>query len=291
MMETEGTRVLVHTGERRYRLSLPPIYEGNLSTVYKAWDMALNRWAAVKEVPLRGLSPKDVKAMESEVTVACQLGERCEHVPQVFDRFRQRSGPEEYLYLVTQWIEGVSLRSLMRGEPLSDEEKLDLACQLCELTAQLHRERRQHRDLRPENLQVVRRGGRRQLWLLDFNLTAAVPRIGRGTAGYLAPEQSGISSQAGAERVDVFAIGVILYELFTGIIPMYGYHYLEDRGSGAWAKFIPPSGSGMGSVPEGLDPIVTKCMQLDWRQRYRDAGQIARDLRRLRRPGRPKTSN
>lgn len=281
-MEAEGTRELVHTGEFRYRLSLPPVYEGNLSTVYKARDMALNRWAAVKEVPLSGLSPKDVKALESEVTVACRLGEQCEHVPQVFARFRQRRGPKEYLYLVTQWIDGESLRSVMHEGSLNDAEKLDLARQLCDLTAQLHQKGYQHRDLRPENLQVARRNGRRQLWLLDFNLTAAVPRVGRGTAGYLAPEQTDASAPAGAGRVDIFAIGVILYELFTGIVPIPDYHYLQDSDGKAWAKFVPPSQSGKGSVPEGLDPIVTKCMRLDWRQRYPNAHQIARDLRRLR---------
>ncbi len=290
-METEETRMLVHTGEFRYRLSLPPVYEGNLSRVYKAWDMTLNRWAAVKEVPLSGLSPKDMKALESEVTVACRLSGQCEHVPQVFARFHQRSGSEEYLYLVTQWIEGESLRSVMSGGTLTDAEKLDLACQLCELTAQLHREKYQHRDLRPENVQVALRNGRRQLWLLDFNLTAAVPRIGRGTAGYLAPEQADISAQPGTGRVDVFAIGVMLYELFTGIVPMYGYHYLKGSDGGAWTKFVPPSGCGRGSVPEGLDPIVTKCMQLDWKRRYQDAGQIARDLRHLPRSDKPKASN
>ena len=290
-METEETRMLVHPGERRYRLSLPPVYEGNLSRVYKAWDITLNRWAAVKEVPLKGLSPKDVKAMESEVTVICQLDGQCEHVPLVLDWFHQRIGSEEYLYLVTQWIEGKSLRSVMRGETLADAEKLDLAYQLCELTAQLHRGKYQHRDLRPENLQVALRNYRRQLWLLDFNLTAAVPRVGRGTAGYLPPEQAGIPARVGAKRADIFAIGVILYELFTGIVPIYGYHYLEDSGGRAWAKFVPPSQCGKGSVPKELDPIVTKCMQLDWKRRYQDAGQIARDLRHLPRSDKPKASN
>lgn len=274
------TKTLVTTQALTYRLRLPPVYEGSQSKVYQATDPALNRMVAIKEVPLRGLSPQQKRALRSEVNSYCQCGTWCEHVPQIYHQFEQN----DTLYLVMQWVPGRTLRAVLDEGGLSFDNKLELALQLCRILEPMHQDKRQHRDLRPENLQVAQRRGRRQLWLLDFNIAAQVPRLNRGTPGYLAPELTGASVKAGSGRVDVFAIGVILYEMFTGVLPLYGQDYYAAAPDAAeWADFTAPSVYNK-QLPKALEEIIVKCMQLDQEKRYENAGQIAGALARLRRP-------
>lgn len=261
-----------------YRLQLPPVYQGDVSTVYKASDLNLNRTVAVKEVLLRGLDKKDQSALRSEVNSCIQCAVWSDHIPQIYNRFEHDGN----LFLVMQWVEGSSLRTVLENGDLRYNDKLDLAIQLCQILAPLHHHHFQHRDLRPENLQIVkRRGAPRQLWLLDFNLAAAVPRLNRGTPGYLAPELTGLSQQPDSSRVDVFAIGVILYEMFANVIPLFGQDYYNVPGDTAWTQFTPPSAHDPKLSPQ-LDRIVAKCMLLDLHARYEDAGEIAADLLQLR---------
>lgn len=281
-MDSETTKLLETAHTLRYRLELPPIYEGELSRVYRATDLEMNRFVAVKEVLLQELSSNDKKAVKSEIGNYCRFSALCDRVPQIYTTFEHGGS----LYFVTQWIEGKTLRAVLDSEPLTFGDKLDLACQLCEAVAPMHWQRFQHRDLRPENLQIRMNGTRRQLWLLDFNLTAAVPRLYRGTPGYLAPEQCGLTNHAGGGRVDVFAIGVILYEMFAGVFPMLGTDYCHNPGdpsAAQWMFFVSPS-QHRAELPKPLDGVIAKCMHLNPDERYRDAREILNDLRKLRRP-------
>lgn len=264
---------IASTQNCEYDLQLPPIYQGNLSNVYRAQDLHMNRIVAVKEVLLQGLSHKDRRTLKSEISVCCNCGIWCDHVPQIYTQFEQN----DRLYLVMQWIQGKTLEHVLKEEHLSFAEKLELAIQICSVVAPMHRKLVQHRDLKPANLQV---NSRRQVWLMDFNITAAVPHQGIGSGIYMAPEQSGYSCQAGAGRVDVFAIGVILYEMFTGVAPIFGIDYCGDFQDLQWQHFEAPSVKEP-HLPQKLDEIIIQCMRLNWRERYENAGQILGALKRL----------
>lgn len=259
--------------ETQFLLELPPVYTGPCSRVYRAQDLSLGRTVGVKEVDLRQLSRQERRTLGSEVNVWCDYACRTAKMPQIYARFQAG----ETLYIVMQWIEGHTLRALLEEGNLTFGQKMSFAIQLCDALAPLHAARRQHRDIKPENIQISRRD---QLYLIDFNISSAVPHQGVGTDGYLAPECSGLSRQPGAGRVDVFAIGVILYELFTGEMPIFGLDYAAEPQDTAWQLFVMPSEKNPQIRPE-LDRIIARCMALQWKDRYDGAGAIGRDLRKL----------
>jgi len=265
---------ITSTQNLEYELQTPPVYQGNLSNVYRAQDLHMNRLVAIKEILLQGLSHNERQTLKSEISISCKCGIWCDHVPQIYTQFEQN----DRLYLVMQWIQGKNLEHVLKEEQLNFAEKLNLAIQICNVVAPMHRNLVQHRDLKPANLQV---DSRRQVWLMDFNITAAIPHQGIGSGIYMAPEQSGYSCQAGARRVDVFAIGVILYEMFAGKAPIIGIDYSGDLQDLQWQHFAPPSVKEP-SLPQELDEIIIQCMRLNWKERYADAGQILGALKRLR---------
>lgn len=289
-MEAQHSTIkLKATCELQYQLEIPPIYKGVASTVYRAMDLTFARRVAIKEIPLKTMSKNDSRALRSEVNTYCQCGALSNHIPQIYNQFEQNGN----LYIVMQWVQGRSLREVLdedkRGvKNLCYDDKLNLAIQLCQILEPIHKNKIQHRDLRPENLQVVGSDySRLQMWLLDFNISAAVPRREQGSMGYLAPELSGISSLPGigGKSVDVFAIGVIMYEMFTGDLPFYGDHYYNTAPNDIeWTQFIKPSELNP-QLPPMLDNIIEKCMRLNWRERYTNAGQIGRELELLRKKG------
>lgn len=256
-------------------MELPAVYEGPCSRIYRAQDISLGRTVGIKEVDLSKLSRQERRTLGSEVNVWCDYAGLTEKMPQIYACLPVG----ETLYIVMQWIEGTTLRALIERGKLSFHQKMDYGIQLCEALAPLHAQRRQHRDIKPENIQISRRG---RLYLIDFNISSAVPHLGIGTDGYLAPECSGLSRQPGAGRVDVFAVGVILYELFAGRMPVVGLDYACEPQDTAWQLFVMPSQENP-EIPPELDRIIAKCMQLQWKERYSGAAAIARDLRQLQR--------
>ena len=270
-----GAKNLSAQYEAQFILELPAVYEGPLSTVYRAQDVLLGRTVGIKEVDLNKLSRQEKNTLQSEINVWCDYASRSPYLPQIYSVIPEKS---KY-YIVMQWLEGKTLRRLIDEGNLSFAQKLQYAVELCEALAPIHKKRRQHRDLKPENIQITDDG---KLYLIDFNISAAVPHAGIGTDGYLAPECCGISQQSGASRVDVYAIGVILYELFTDCIPIFGLDYACDMQDTDWQMFITPS-EKLPELPAQLDSIIAKCMALQWKNRYPDAGSIARELKNLNR--------
>ncbi len=129
-------------------------------------------------------------------------------------------------YLVTEYVDGCSLRALIDRGSLSRASALDIAGQLAEALVYLHAKGIVHRDLKPENLLVTRDG---QVKLIDFGI--ALDRAARrmtwgrlsntfGTPDYMAPEQ--VAGHRGDERTDVYGVGLILYEMLTGRLPFAG---------------------------------------------------------------------
>jgi len=268
----------------RFALEEPPVYSSETTKVYKAQDMTLNRTVGIKEVNLSSMNQAQRRTLLSEVQVWCDYATLSDRIPHVYMAFQQGNS----YYIVMEWIPGETLRKKLDAQNLSFDQKLDYALQLCSAVGPIHRKNgRQHKDLKPENLQI---DGRGKLYLLDFNISAAVSRQGVGTDGYLAPEMAGISRQTGAGRVDVFAIGVMLNELFTGSIPVFGLDYVCDLEDTQWQMFLRPAEKNP-DIPQRLDEIICKCMNLRWQDRYPDANAIFRDLQQFQRQNRNKGGN
>ncbi len=217
-----------------------------------------------------------------------------------FDRFRremqiaatldhpgiQRSldvgGDRSRPYLVLEYVEGETLRELLtRQGRLPLDRTIDLARQLAEAMAYAHSRSVYHRDLKPENLLVTPEG---RLVVTDFGiaLMAGARRLtyrwftsAVGTPDYMAPEQ--VQGKRGDARTDIYAIGVILFEMLAGRVPWEGDNPLSIMSQHLSAA-VPPLHQINPDVPAPIEGIVRKCLRKDPDERYPDAGALLRDL-------------
>ncbi|HET7788490.1 MAG TPA: protein kinase [Myxococcales bacterium] len=259
----------------RYRIERE-IGKGGMGRVLSARDEKLGRRVAVKVVTAAH-DPARVLRFEQEARTAGAL----EHpnVLAVYDLGEQDGVP----FLVTELLEGHTLRTVISGPRLPPAQVQTLALQLARGLAAAHARGIVHRDLKPENLFVTHDG---RLKILDFGL-ARLARDGEpaqaltmtgavfGTPGYLSPEQ------ARGERVgpasDVFSAGAVIYELLTGSRAFPGATLVEAGHATLHAQPapLPPA------VPPGLSSAVMRALEKDPARRFSDAQQLAAALERL----------
>ena len=189
-------------------------------------------------------------------------------------------------YMVMEYVEGEPLRAVLtREKRLPVERAVDYGCQLAAAMAHAHERGVVHRDLKPENVLVTPDG---RLVVTDFGVAfmAGARRLtwrwfsnALGTPDYMSPEQ--IQGKRGDARTDVYAIGVMLYEMLAGRVPWDGDNALAIMSQHISAP-IPPLHSFNKEVPAPIDGIVRKCLRRNPDERYEDARSLESDLRRWR---------
>jgi len=269
---------------------LTAIGAGGMGEVYRAQDTRLGRDVAVK-VLTRNLSrdPDALRRFEQEARAAGMLNHP--HILAIYD-----IGEEDGVrYIVSELLEGESLRARIRQSPIPPRKALDYAAQIARGLAAAHERNIVHRDLKPENLFITRDG---HVKILDFGLAKlAGPRVpsttpagehdvtlpttptepGRlmGTVGYMAPEQ--VRGGSGDNRSDIFAFGVILYEMLSGVQPFRGESPIETLNS--ILKDDPPDFFEINvRVPGALDRVVRHCLEKNPDERFQSARDLAFDL-------------
>ena len=204
------------------------IDEGNMGHIYLAHHIHL---ANEPERVIKVMKPKVLsrpgmsERFMREVRLTAALSRRNEHVVQIYDDFGEE--PKLGYYYVMEYLRGQSLKKLLRpGEALSRELIFHIFRQLCQSIRAAHNEGVVHRDLKPENIFLVRRGEDPFfVKVLDFGIAKPLKRAihtdltqgAIGTPDYMAPEQC-LNVEVDS-RCDIYAMGVILYELFTGSTP------------------------------------------------------------------------
>ncbi len=269
---------------------LTAIGAGGMGEVYRAQDTRLGRDVAVK-VLTRNLS-NDADALrrfEQEARAAGMLNHP--NILAIYD-----IGDEGGLrYIVSELLEGESLRARIKQSPIPPRKALDYAAQIARGLAAAHERSIVHRDLKPENLFITRDG---HVKILDFGLAKlAGPRLpnatpgdeneltlpttptepGRlmGTVGYMAPEQ--VRGGSGDNRSDIFAFGVILYEMLAGVPAFRGESPIETLNS--ILKDDPPDFFELNvRVPGALDRVVRHCLEKNPDERFQSARDLAFDL-------------
>jgi serine/threonine-protein kinase len=185
------------------------------------------------------------------------------------------------MYLAMEFVEGRSLRAIMRGKPLPTEQALDLAKQVCEALVYLESLGVVHRDLKPENV-IVQPDGK--VKILDFGiamaessrrLTWGALSNAIGTPDYMAPEQ--IKGKRGDARTDVYALGMLLYEMLTGKLPWDGTNPAALLRAKANDEPRPPSYHVPGFDP-ALESIILRSIEKEPRFRYASAAELLTDL-------------
>ncbi len=256
--------------------------QGGGSTLYKALDLNLGRHVAVKAVPIPGTTKRErEKALEkalNEVKIMVELEKEHLSIPHIYEAYFNKE--KSTLYIVMQWIDGDTLDKKMGV----DEKKfLNWMIDLCHILKTMSRHHVSHKDIKPSNIMITKS---HKLFLIDFNLSLSTPNLLDGTHGYKAPEMDTRYDCVGGhrEKVDMFSIGVILYEFYTKAIPTRGVDYArtKSRGTKEWNSFIEPK-EKCDVLSEDINSIIVKCMKYNYRDRYSNYGELQEALKQARR--------
>ena len=189
------------------------------------------------------------------------------HVP----RFVAGGNLAKTPYLVVEWIEGESLEHVLKGGPLSTDEIAPIGAAIADALHSLHLQDTIHLDLKPENM-ILRNDG--EVVLIDFGLAyhahfpdllAEEQRFASGSAPYVSPEQ--VLGTRSDPRSDIFALGVVLYELATGALPFGSPETIAGLRDRLWRDPVPPSVRAP-AIPSWLQEIILRCLEPDAEDRY-----------------------
>jgi eukaryotic-like serine/threonine-protein kinase len=255
---------------------------GGMGEVYRARDPALKREVAIKVLPaFVSQDPDRLRRFEQEAQAAAALNHP--NILAVFQFGTFEGAP----YLVSELLEGSTLRQLLQRGPLPVRKAIDYGIQIAHGLAAAHELGIIHRDLKPENLFVTKDG---RIKILDFGLAKLMqrqpdsdgatptqtkgtdPGMVMGTAGYMSPEQ--VRGKTVDHRTDIFAFGAILYEMLTGRRAFQRSTSAETMT--AILNDDPPSISQIvQTAPPGLQRVVHRCLEKNPEQRFHSASDLA----------------
>ena len=239
---------------------------GGMGAVYKGAQPALDRPVAIKLLPAEIAADKQfISRFQREARILAKL-----HHPGIVAVYDFGQTSEGHLYFVMEYVDGTDLRQILKGPGLAPEQALELIVQICEALQAAHQQGIIHRDIKPENNLITKDG---RVKLADFGLARpfegenasgiTMTNMIMGTPDYMSPEQR---IGQGDHRSDIFALGVMLYEMLTGKCPH--------------GAFIPPSRKVQ--VDVRIDEVVLKAVQEEPNLRYQQVSEMKTDVDHIR---------
>jgi Tol biopolymer transport system component len=259
-----------------------------MGEVYRARDSRLDRVVAIKVLPTSySADAERLQRFVQEARAAAALNHP--NILSIFDIGEERGAP----YIVSELLEGQTLRERIRSGPLASRKAIDYALQVARGLAAAHEKGIVHRDLKPENLFLTNDD---RVKILDFGLAkltrpetdsdaeAATVQVNTepgqvmGTVGYMSPEQ--VRGKAADHRSDIFSFGSILYEMLSGQRAFQG-----DTSADTMSAILKEEPAELSEtarhVPPALERMVRHCLEKNPAQRFQSAGDLAFDLEAL----------
>ncbi|MGZ5395809.1 MAG: protein kinase domain-containing protein, partial [Mycobacterium sp.] len=261
----------------RYRVDTM-IATGGMSSVYRGLDLRLDRPVALKVMESRYAGDQQFLArFQREARAVARLSDP--GLVAVYDQGIEGRHP----FLVMELVEGGTLRELLRERgPMPPHAVAAVLAPVLGGLAVAHAAGLVHRDIKPENVLISDSG---EVKIADFGLVRAVAEaritstsVILGTAAYLSPEQ--VSTGDADPRSDVYAVGILAYELLTGVTPFTG----DSALSVAYQRMdhdVPAPGTVIAGVPTEFDELVLHATARDPQRRYADARDMADDLQEI----------
>lgn len=258
----------------RYEI-LELLGQGGMGAVYKASDREVNRIVALKLIRADLASdPAILTRFKQELLTAHQVTHK--NVIRIYDL----SEADGVRFITMEFIEGVDLRRLLLDQgKFAPEQAVEIIRQVCLALDAAHSVGVIHRDLKPQNIMRDKSG---RILVMDFGLARSQDSGGMtqtgallGTLEYMSPEQS--MGQHLDQRSDLFALGLIFYELLTNKTPYKADTAMASLLRRNQERAIPAAELDT-SIPKGLSDIVSKCLERDVHQRYQSAQEILADL-------------
>jgi eukaryotic-like serine/threonine-protein kinase len=254
------------------------IAQSGMTTIYRALDLRNDRQVALK-VPLSDMEtdPLLFDRFQREESI----GERLHH-PGVVRVFRDEK--RSRLYMAMEWCEGRLLRQILDDGPLPHDRAIQIAAKILDALDYIHANGIVHRDLKPENIMV---DSNDNIKLIDFGIASdsSARRLTYtsftstlGSPHYISPEQ--VKGGRGDSRSDIFAMGVILYEMLSGKLPFSGSTSLAEMNDRVLNPPTPPRVADP-SISPALQEVIYRALERDPKNRYATAHEFKWDLLHL----------
>ena len=255
-----------------------PVARSGMASIFRAVDTRDNRIVALK-IPHPDMEADPI--LFDRFQREAGIGEKLQH-PNVM---RVYGGEKRSrVYLVMEWCEGSLLRQILSEGRISHDRAIRISLAVLDALEYIHEQGVVHRDLKPENIMV---DANDRIKLIDFGiagdsaarrLTYANFTATMGTADYISPEQ--IKGKRGDGRSDIYAMGVILYEMLTGKLPFTGANPMEVMNDRLLNYPVPPTVHEPGISPQ-LQEVLYRALERDPKNRYGTARDFAHDLQHL----------